>query len=101
MTSIHATKKIPKLAPEPDVEMKSSLSPSKWKNDEKADMKLKSVFLKEDMKVEEDGEPLQSLNNNIGFNSSLLKAKDSYYWVDENEDEEQKLAPSSPNKLIA
>jgi ubiquitin-conjugating enzyme E2 S len=38
MTSIHAAKKISKIQVfEPDVEMKTSLSPKKWKFEEKID----------------------------------------------------------------
>jgi ubiquitin-conjugating enzyme E2 S len=77
MTSIHAAKKTVKTA-EPDVEMKP-VSPVQRKYEDKEDQKPRfggGIFVKEDLKQEDDGEPLQSLHNNMCFNNSPSKVRD-------------------------
>lgn len=66
MTSIHATTKKLVRGYTEDVEMKISMSPPKKWQEDCDDLKMKFGG-KEEIKYEEDGEPLQSLNNNIGF----------------------------------
>ena len=93
MTSIHAAKKQIKHVSDPDVEMKP-VSPVKWKYEDKEDMKPWFGSIKEDIKIDEDGEPLQSLNNNMCFNNSPTKAWEAYRGEAENEEEEKRVSPS-------
>jgi len=49
-------------------------SPVKKKFEEKDDLKYRfGVIMREDQKLDEDGEPLQSLNNNMCFTNSSFK----------------------------
>lgn len=94
MTSIHASKKLVKVhVSDPDVEMKP-VSPLKWKHEEKEDAKPKFGSTREELKFEEDGEPLQSLNNNMCFNNSPAKSWDAYIGEGENEEEEKRVSPA-------
>lgn len=93
MTSIHASKKTPKPQSDPDVEMKPP-SPLKRKYEDKEDLKPRFGCTREDIKMDEDGEPLQSLNNNMCFNNSPAKLREAYHGEGENEEEEKRVSPA-------
>jgi hypothetical protein len=72
------------------VEMRTSLSPGKKRMGEEMIglAKPKFMFSAKEDGTEEDvlGEPLQSLNNNIGFSGGMVKPTDGQEYKTKNQD---------------